>query len=68
MSESVEKNKKPRTSAKVKNNWNAQHYDRVALSVPKGYKELIKVRASAQGLSVNSYLLKLIDDDLNVPS
>ena len=31
-----------RTSAEVKNRWNAKHYDRILLLVPKGYREEIR--------------------------
>lgn len=39
-------------------------YDRVNLTLPKGYKERIAVVAKANGESVNAYIKRLIDADL----
>ena len=52
-----------KTSAKVKNRYNAKAYDRVYLTVKKGKKALIERRAELLGLSVNAYLCGLIDRD-----
>ena len=52
-----------KTSAKVKNRYNAKAYDRVYLTVKKGKKALIERRAELLGLSVNAYLVGLIDRD-----
>lgn len=51
------------TSAEVKNRWNAEHYDRVVLTVPVGAREEIKAAAAAQGLSVSAYVRTLIIRD-----
>lgn len=49
--------------------WNDAHmkerYDRIQLVVPKGKREEIKARASDLGLTVNAYVLRLIDEDLS---
>lgn len=47
---------KPRTSAAVKNRYNAKAYDRIALCVPKGTKAEWQDRAAALGISVNAYI------------
>ena len=39
-------------------------YDRVNLTLPKGYKERITEVAKANGESVNAYIKRLIDADL----
>lgn len=58
--------KKPRTSAAVKNRYAAKAYDRVILIVPKGRKADIEARASALGGSINGYICGLIRGDLGL--
>ncbi len=41
----------------------AEHYERIHLAVPKGMKDIIKNLASDRGLSVNAYLQNLIRKD-----
>lgn len=53
-----------KTSAASKNKWIASAYDRINLTVPKGRKEDIKTRAEERGESVNGYINRLIDEDL----
>lgn len=53
-----------KTSAAVKNKWNANAYDRIAVVVPKGQKDAIKARAESQGESVNAYIWRLIQEDM----
>lgn len=49
-------------------NWNdanmKERYDRIQLVVPKGQREVIKDRAAALGVSVNAYILGLVEADL----
>lgn len=45
------------------NDYIRQKYDRINLTVPKGRKEEIKKKAEAQGMSVNQYINKLLDED-----
>lgn len=52
-----------RTSAKVKNRYAAKAYDRIVCIVKKGRKAEIQRRAELLGLSVNAYLVSLIDRD-----
>lgn len=49
-----------KTSAEVKNRWNAKHYDRILLLVPKGYREEIRERATAEGKTVNQFIREAI--------
>lgn len=53
-----------KTSATVKNRWNAKAYDRINLTVPKGDKEVIKAYAEANRESVNGYINRLIAEDM----
>ena len=43
-----------RTSTKVKNRWNEKNYDRVYVSIPKGYGQKFKEWCAERGTSVNS--------------
>lgn len=45
-----------RASSASKDRWNAAHYDRIALSVPKGDREKIKAYAESAGLSLNAFI------------
>lgn len=54
-----------KTSTDAKRRYNEKAYDRIALTVPKGKKEVYRERAAEQGMSLNSYINKLLEDDLN---
>ena len=53
-------------TSEVKNRWNAKAYDRIMFVVTKDdcLKERIKGRADSLGMSVNSYLTMLVEEDL----
>ncbi|MCR5599122.1 MAG: antitoxin [Ruminococcus sp.] len=53
-----------KTSTTSKNKYNAKAYDRIALQVKKGQREVIRAHAEAQGLSLNGYINKLIEQDM----
>lgn len=55
-----------KTSASVKNRWNAKAYDRIGLMIPKGRKENLEQRSAETGESVNGYLNRLIRTDLGL--
>lgn len=46
------------------NQFNANAYDRINLTAPKGKKDEIKARAESLGESVNGYLWRLIQEDM----
>lgn len=46
------------------NQFNANAYDRINLTVPKGKKDEIKARAESRGESVNAYIWRLIQEDM----
>jgi uncharacterized FlgJ-related protein len=47
------------------NQFNANTYDRINLTVPKGKKDEIKAHAEALGESVNGYIWRLIQEDMS---
>lgn len=47
-----------------KNKFNAENYDRLHVSVPKGQREVIKAHAEKKGKSLNSYINDLIKEDM----
>lgn len=49
-----------KTSAAVKNRYNAKAYDNIRLITKKGTKDDIQAIAQAQGLSLNGYIKKAI--------
>lgn len=53
-----------KTSTASKQKYNEKAYDRIALTVKKGQREIIKAHAEAQGLSLNAYINKLIAEDM----
>lgn len=46
------------------NQFNANAYDRINLTVPKGKKDEIKAHAESLGESVNGYIWRLIQEDM----
>ena len=42
------------TSASVKNKWNEKNYERVFVTIPKGFGEKFKEQCREKGVSVNS--------------
>lgn len=41
--------------------YNREHYDKVTIRLPKGEKDTLKSLATEKGLSVNGYILYLIE-------
>jgi len=63
----MENETKPKVSKKQQahvNKYIAKAYDRVTIVVPKGRKDEIKARAESQGESVNGYIWRLIQEDM----
>lgn len=44
------------------NKYNATAYDRINLTVPKGYKQTIRAHAERTGESVNAFIYRAIDE------
>lgn len=53
-----------KASTKAQNKYISKKYDRINLVVPKGNKEKIKEHAGSMGESVNAYINRLIDSDM----
>lgn len=49
---------------KAVNKYMGANYDRINLTVPKGYKDTIKAHAAAAGQSVNAYIADAIRDKI----
>ena len=53
-----------RTSAASKNKYAAKAYDRIALMVPKGQKDIIKKHAESHDESVNAFLQRAVAETM----
>ena len=60
----MSENKNSAAKIAANNRYNAKHYDRINIAVPKGKKDVIKAQAEQQGESVNSYINKAIDEKM----
>ena len=43
--------------------YNAKTYDQIKIVVPKGKREEYKAQAEAHGMSLNAYIVKLLETD-----
>lgn len=43
--------------------YNEQNYDRLTVRLPAGDKPKLKAKAESKGMSVNAYILSLIEKD-----
>lgn len=50
-----------RTQTERKNEWNAKNYDRVALVLKAGEREILKDAARAEGKKVNRFIIEAIN-------
>ncbi len=49
-------------STKAKNKYNAKTYDRIALQVKKGKRDIIREYAASKGESLNGFINRAIDE------
>ena len=56
--------RKHTTSAEVRNRWNAKHYDRINVTLPKGYGELFKDYCDERGVTMNALLTSIISFEM----
>ena len=49
---------------RAKNKYNAKAYDRIALQVKKGRRDIIRAHAEAQGESLNGFVNRAIDETM----
>ena len=56
----------PLSEARKKANrkYNEKAYDNIVVKVKKGKREIINAYAKSKGMSTNSYINKLIDEDI----
>lgn len=43
-----------------------ENYDRIQILVKRGVKDIIKEKANSENLSVNKYIIGLIEKDINI--
>ena len=55
-----------KTSSIVKDRYNAKAYDEIKVRVPKGKKEIIKSYAESKGESVNGFINRIIDEEMEL--
>ena len=53
------------TSCAVRNRWNAKHYDRLNITIPKGWAEKLKEFCAVRGESVNGLVVKRIRSEID---
>lgn len=51
-----------KASTKAKNKYNAKAYDRIALQVKKGKRDIIREYAANKGESINGFINRAIDE------
>lgn len=52
-------------AVQMQNKWISESYDRINLTVPKGQKEAIKAHAQSRGESVNAFIGRAIDAQMD---
>ena len=53
-----------KTSSTVKDRYNAKAYDEIKVRVGKGQKDIIKAHADSMGESVNGFISRAIDNQM----
>ena len=51
-------------ATRAKNKWQKENIDRINLTMPKGKKEQIQAHAEVQGESVNGFINRAIDNQI----
>ena len=52
------------TSSKVRNRWNAKHYDRISITIPKGWGDRLREFCVSKGGTVNGIVTERIKKEL----
>ncbi len=60
----MEEKKSGSSATRAKNKWNKANYDTIALTVPKGQKELITEAAKKAGKSRNAFVYEAVMEKL----
>ena len=61
----IEAKRKLEEQYKRQNEYNKKNYERVSLMFPSGKREKVRVAASAEGKSLNAYILEAIEEKMN---
>ena len=56
--------RKTKTSCSVRNRWNANHYDRINVTLPKGYGDIFKEYCAKRGTTMNALISQIIKFEL----
>ena len=59
-------NKSSQKNIEYKNKYNSEMYDRLNIMVPKGRRKDIRIRAESKGMTINSLVNSLLQDDLGM--
>ena len=62
---SMPENKNSKARIAANNRYNDKAYDRINIAVPKGKKEEIQTFAKEHGESINSFINRVIDAEMN---
>ena len=57
--------RKATTSCAVRNRWNAKHYDRINVTLPKGYGDMFKEYCADRNTTMNSAICAVIKFDID---
>lgn len=57
--------KRQPSKTEINRQYNARNYDRIEVTVTKGYKSVIRQRANGLDKSINRYINDLIAEDMN---
>lgn len=60
----MQNNKEKFDAVKYRNSFNKEKYDRVNIMLPKGQKEVVKAYAGEKGLSLNAFIIGLINKEM----
>ena len=52
------------TSCAVRNRWNAKHYDRINITIPKGYGDMFRDYCEENNTTMNAVLTAIIKFEL----
>lgn len=55
-----QKVRKHTTSSKVRNRWNEKHYDRINVTLPKGYGDIFKDYCDERNTTMNAILCAMV--------
>lgn len=55
---------KSKAQIKATNKWDAEHYDKILLTVPKGIRNLVNEHCATLGVSKNRFILELLEREI----